>query len=153
MITKAIVEDIIDDYRVRVRIPVFDRTEQSSIHTPTRNLDVALLCVQPGCRVRLRVGDVVFVDKDKREENPTILGMLFRPESDEARCRLRLEDIVIDNTATLPADTTIGNITAAQLRCLLGVSSNIQRQLEELKSRVKHLEVAEKTRVQEESTK
>lgn len=151
MITKAIVAEIIDDYRVRVRIPIFDRTEQSSIHTSNNNLDIALVCVMPGCRVKFKVGDVVFVDKDKREENPTILGMLFRHESDEARCSLNIEDLMIDNIARLPSDTTIGNVSSTQIAYLQGVSANIQKQFEDLKSRVRQLETNAKMSVQEAS--
>ena len=41
MITRGIVEEVIDKFKYRVRIPIFDRVEQSSHHTSFSDLSVA----------------------------------------------------------------------------------------------------------------
>ena len=39
MITKAIVEEVISPYQVRVRVPILDRSKKSSLSTKTENLN------------------------------------------------------------------------------------------------------------------
>ena len=42
MITRAIVEKIIDRYHIRVRIPIYNRAATAVMHTPAEELSAAV---------------------------------------------------------------------------------------------------------------
>ena len=59
MITRAIVEEIVSPYQVKVRIPLLDRAESSPMSTKKEDLNIATICSLPNCYVNMQVGDVV----------------------------------------------------------------------------------------------
>jgi len=134
MITRGIVEKRIDPFHVKVRIPSIDRVVSSSVHTSTENLSTATYATIPGMEVELQSGDVVILDVGS--EDCTILGYLYRDASIAKKCVLNLSDLFVDQSATLPLNTTIGNVTSADIQCLAGVTENIQEQIESLKKQI-----------------
>lgn len=141
MITKAIVEQLVDSYNVRVRIPIIDRTPQSNIYTPTKNLNIATICTIPGCAPNLQVGDVVIVALDDTlDENVVILGHCYRNTPSSTKPDITCSTLTATEQCTLPVETTIGNVSGIALQKLDGVTDNVQRQLNSLLERVKTLE-------------
>lgn len=132
MITKAIVEEIVDKYNIRVRVPLFDRTTDSSVHTSKENLNVAIVCTLPGCNPNIRVGDVVFISKEPTQEEYIILGYLYRSKDTGTYCDLILNDLTVNYVTQLPFDTTIGTVSPEEIQCLEGVRENIQKQFDDL---------------------
>lgn len=140
MITKAIVEQIVDRYHIRVRIPVLDRTLQSSIHTPTEELNVALVCVPPNFSPNIKCGDIVFVSIDNTdEENVVILGYLYRSDETMPYADMILNELSVQSIAKFPADTTIGNVSGKEISMLSSVNDNIQRQIDHLQQQIDRL--------------
>ena len=75
MITRAIIEELVDQYHYRVRIPIFDRSEESAIYTQFNDLSIATCASTKGINNSLKVGDVVFVGfEDNSSSHPVILG-------------------------------------------------------------------------------
>lgn len=140
MITRGIVERVIDSYHVKVRLPSIDRVETSSIHTVTENLNTAILATVPGCQIELQPDDVVIVAIDPSEPSAIILGYLYRQEAVNKPITMFLEKLLVSYRASLPSSTTIGSVKATEIQCLKGVEDNIQMQLDELNSRLKKLE-------------
>lgn len=141
MITKAIVEQIVDSYNIRVRIPIIDRTAKSSIHTSTENLNVATICTVGGCSPNLRVGDVVIVALDDTlEENVVILGSCYRDTPSYTYSDIIHNQLDVRVKCTLPEETTIGNVSAESLKHLSGAKDNLQRQITSLEERLSFLE-------------
>lgn len=138
MVTKAIVEEIVDKYRIKVRIPILDRTSSSSIHTSTENLNTATICTLTHCDPNMRPGDIVFVAVDDRDE-VVILGWLYREKQTESFCDLSLSELKVNRSVELPSETTIGQISSSELSTLKGVNTNIQEQIDLLKSQVTNL--------------
>lgn len=139
MITKAIVEQVIDKYTVRVRIPSLDRTMDSSVHTPTELLNVAIICTLPGCDPNVQPGDIVFISKEKSESELVILGYLYCSRMTSTFCDVTVNDLFVNQTATLSKDTQIGNVTSAEIQRLVGVKDSIQKQIDELKQQLEQL--------------
>lgn len=140
MVTKAIVEQLIDPYRVRVRIPSIDRTLQSSVHTETERLNVALICTLPGCDPNIKVGDVVFVAFDDYSENQVvIIGYLYSQYKETPLCNLALQSLTVSDNSTLPYNTFIGEVTPDEIRALHGAKYNLQEQIDALSSQLKLL--------------
>ena len=79
MITKAIVEEVLTPYQVRVRIPILDRVSSSELSTPTEELNIATICSLPNCYINVQKGDIVFVGfEDNTYRKAVILGHLSR---------------------------------------------------------------------------
>jgi len=143
MITKAIVEQIVDPYQIRIRIPKLDRMPQSSQHTKTSDLNIALVCTLPGCDPNIQIGDIVYVALDeKNEDEAIILGYLYRSKMTSTQCNMLFKDLAVSIRATLPDATTIGDVTSTEIQCLSGISDNIQDQLNSISQRVALLEKA-----------
>ena len=140
MITKAIVEKVIDNYNIRIRVPSLDRTYQSSVYTNNEDLNVAIVCTLPGCDPNIKVGDVVFVSlEDTEEDRAVILGYLYRTKKTETLCDMLLSKLNVADVAVLPEDTTIGNVSSFELQQLSGIRGNVQLQLTQLQEQVARL--------------
>lgn len=140
MITKAIVEKVIDRYNIRIRVPSLDRTYQSNVHKNNEDLDVAIVCTLPGCDPNIKVGDIVFVSLEKTEEDrAVILGYLYRTKQTETYCDMILSKLNVRDEAILPQNTMIGDITSYEVKQLSGATGNIQAQINQLKNEVDRL--------------
>lgn len=140
MITKAIVESIVDRYTIKVRIPRLDRTENSSIRTPTEYLNEAIVCTLANYDPNIRVGDIVFVAlDDQNEDEVIILGYLYREKRTETYADIILGDLNVKTRATLPNETFIGNINPIEISYLQGSKENLQQQINYLKTQVEEL--------------
>lgn len=139
MIAKAIVEEVIDKYSIRVRIPSIDRTYQSSVHVNSSDLDIAVVCTLPGCDPNIKAGDIVIVASDAAEEDTIVLGHLYRSKKTETLCDMLLSKLQVANVARLPEDTTIGDVSSFELQQLSGIRGNVQLQITQLQEQVARL--------------
>ena len=128
MITKAIVEQQIDNYRYRVRIPLFDRVEDAATYTDFEDLCVATLSSTKGISNSLNIGDVVFVGfEDNNASKPIILGHLYREVlTKENTAFIQVSNATITDTVNLPENTFIGNISYRQLLELVSTVSELK---------------------------
>lgn len=131
MITKAIVEAIVDTYSFRVRIPVINRSKDAALHTPTEELYISSICTVAGCIPNVRVGDIVYVSfEDNDLSRPVILGYLYKDSYGDTLCDFEIGNLTVDGSAHLSKDTSIGNVTPSEISFLEGTKSNIQWQLD-----------------------
>lgn len=82
MIQKAIIESIIDDYSVKIRIPKYDKMYNDGLTYD--ELSTGIICSIPGTTVKYSVNDVVLVGFENNElGKPVVLGLLYtNKESD-----------------------------------------------------------------------
>lgn len=140
MITKAIVESIVDRYTIKVRIPRLDRIETTSMRTSTEYLNEAIVCTLPNYDPNIRIGDIVFVAlDDQNEDEVIILGYLYREKRTETYADIILGDLNVKTRATLPRETFIGNIKPTEIACLQGANESLQAQITYLKTQVEQL--------------
>lgn len=133
MITKAVVEEILTPYQVRVRIPILDRVSSSELSTPTEELNIATICSLPNCYINVQKGDIVFVGfEDNTYRKAVILGHLSR-EACTTYSDINLNSLVVNSEVRLPLTTYIGEVQPDQLAMLKGLTDNIQKQLDSLK--------------------
>ena len=140
MITKAIVEDVIDRYNIKIRIPSLDRTPRSSVRTLSDNLDVAIICTLPHFDLKIQRGDIVIVAWEETEEEPIILGYLYRSKMTDTYVDCILSSVHVNNNAHLPHDTFIGDVMNHEIHQLTGIRANIQKQIDELQAKLIQLE-------------
>lgn len=141
MVCKAIIEQIVSDYKVKVRIPTFHRGEESVGCTPSIDIPTATICVPPSIYPSLKVKDVVFVDfEDDNVDKPVVMGVLFSSNCYNIKSDIKGNSLIIDVNAKLPKDTTIGEVTSQNIQHLTGLNNNAQKQLDNNDSRLKKIE-------------
>ena len=87
MIQKAIVEAILNDYQVKVRIPKYDKMSYDG--ASYKDLSTGIICSTPGTLVNYSKGDVVLVAFENDEiSKPVVLGLLYTDKSTEASVKL-----------------------------------------------------------------
>ena len=133
MITKAIVEQIIDSSSVNVRIPVLDKIEDASTGVPLGSCQIAHICSLPNIEYNFNIGDIVFVDfEDNNMDNPVIIGYLYGVS--DSKVDGTVESILVRSCAKLPSSIQIGEVTEDELSCLVGIKTNIQNSINLLKN-------------------
>ena len=137
MITKAIVEEVISPYQVRVRIPLLDGAASSTMSTPTNQLNIATICSLPNCYINPQVGDIVFVGfEDNTYYKAVVLGHLSREAMTHTYTDAKLNSLIVNSFVELPEQTNIGNVTNTEISYLSGASGNLQKQIDILKQQV-----------------
>ena len=146
MITKAFVEDIIDGYSVKVRIPLLDRIATAVGATDTDHLNVSAFTTIPGLTPILSRGDVVVISIDPSDDAPIIIGCLFcqknqdRYKNEHPSLQGTFSSINVTDNVKLSANTTIGEVTPDEIHCLSGLDGNVQEQLTDILLRLKAVE-------------
>lgn len=136
MITKATIEEKIDKYRFRVRVPIYNKQKGVVFSTPTEELDIALVCTLPGCNVNYQVGDVVYVGFDNSQEyEPVILGLLYREKDTGTLMSITAESVRTKVSTELSSHTKIGSVSEDNIKALIGANTSLQIELDKLKAK------------------
>lgn len=137
---KGIIESISGN-TATVRIPELNKIDGAVGATPSNELATSIICTLPGYIPNLRVGDIVIVGLENfNVANPIILGLLFNDNVQNRQPDIFAGSINVSVNATLPKDTTIGEVSAATIEYLIGLESNAQLQLNELKKQAEELQ-------------
>lgn len=137
MITKAIVEEILSPYQVKVRVPTLDRAASTVLATDTDSLNIATICSLPNCYINVQVGDIVFVGfEDNTYYKAVILGHLSRKAMCESYADITLGNLVVNATANLPSETHIGSVTPSDLTNIISTKENVQKQIDDLRDKI-----------------
>mgnify|MGYP002711201717 CR=1 FL=1 len=135
MVTKGIVEEIINIYQAKVRLPVYDGFVDTKNATPSNELTIASICNIPNIYNTIAVGDIVYVAfEDNDLGNPVILGQLYKEEmntlADIKVNSANINQLTINKNASLPQNTSIGSISSKEIAALSGIKDNIQNQID-----------------------
>ena len=135
MITKGIVEEIINIYQAKVRLPVYDGFADTKNATPSNELTIASICNIPNIYNTIAVGDIVYVAfEDNDLGNPVILGQLYKEEmntlADIKLNSANINQLTVNKNASLPQNTSIGSISSKEIAALSGIKDNIQNQID-----------------------
>ena len=105
MITKGIIEEVIDFNKVRVRCPVFDKIHVADLSN--NNLNIASVCNLPGSSILPRKGDIVFVGFENDNFSlPVVLGYLNLDSEINSSNSLKIDSLSVHNDTHLPRNTT-----------------------------------------------
>lgn len=123
MITKAVVMATNAKGEVLVKIPVLDNQESW-----------APISTIPNCDLNLSAGDIVFVSFEENFlSTPVVVGSLSTSTKKNAKnISLDVYSIDIEAQAKLPENTSIGNITSAQLKLLENIDENVKESLDNI---------------------
>lgn len=142
MITRAIIEQKINEYQYRVRIPIFDKSASAPLSTNLKDLCIAVASMPKGIYNSLQEGDVVLVGfEDNDAGNPVILGHLYREALNNIQSSPTIiaDVLQVNNQTNLPTNTTIGTIDYNSLFSLDGIKENVQAQIDKLTEQLESL--------------
>lgn len=116
MLVKAIIEEKIDKYSYRVRVPLLNKLHSSANPTNTEDLSVAPICTTPGVEIVYNVGDIVFISFENNDYNhPVIIGNLFRDGISGSYNSINTTNLNVSLSTSLSNDTKIGDISSNQV--------------------------------------
>ena len=137
MLAKGIVEEIISQYEIRVRIPTIHGMSNQNTGTPTSKLGKGPICTLPHCDMNLRVNDIVVVGFEDNDFNkPIILGVLYMSKGSNTLLDMNVNDLTVSGNVKLPPTTTIGKLTPDKLSKLLSIGDDVQTQLDSYKQSI-----------------
>ena len=91
---------------------------------------VATVCSSINNKLDLKIDDVVYINfENNRRENPIIIRVLV---NDGSNADVNLNSLKVKRNFQLPQQTSIGAINSTNLNSLIGVSENIQNQLDSI---------------------
>ena len=137
MLTKGIVEEVVSQYQVKVRLPIFNKSKDAIGATPKEELSDAIICTLPNSILGLQVGDIVIVGfEDNNTNKPIVLGCLSVDTKSTSGSGLILSSLQVNLDTQLSKDTHIGEITPEEIQSLSKIKSNIQWQLDVLNQKI-----------------
>lgn len=104
MVTKGVIEKIIDDNHLRVRLPIYDKPKNVINATNTDDLGIATICTMPNCYINYNIGDIVYVAfEDNEHQNLVILGSLSnKNKPSNTKPTISSQDLTVLSSAQLP---------------------------------------------------
>ena len=131
MLTKAIIEQVISQYEVRVRIPLYNKAADAINCTPKEQLCIASTCIPAGQSYNYNVGDIVYVSfEDNDISKPVVLGFLYSANKPITTSDILARDLSVDGEAILSKYTSIGNVAGNEIETLKGQKTNISGEFE-----------------------
>lgn len=121
--------DLVVDNKFKIYIPIFRRAGEPKNSKLGASTTYATLCYNPGAENGYRVGDIVYVAFENNQiGEPVIIGKLFlnKTQDSENSTYLIGDELNVSKKATLPLNTTIGDITGEQLAKLFRVVANLE---------------------------
>ena len=129
MLVKAYIEERGSDNTYKIRIPTLNKIKNDSLSTT--NEFFASVSSILNCKIDLYIGDCVYIDFENNDRSkPIIVGSVVSNRLSD----YKFNSLVIDNNAILSNDIKIGDISFDELKCLDGMSENIQYEVNSLNS-------------------
>ena len=119
MIQKAIIEQKIDKYSMKVRIPVYNKVKSDPTATPLEELYTASIQTLPGCSPNYQEGDIVLVDFENDNISlPIIVGLLYREDMPKGSTDVTADSLTVNVNTNLSENTLIGAVTPESIKKL-----------------------------------
>lgn len=126
MLERAIIEQKVDDYHYRVRVPSFNKSLAAVGATPEKELYVATLSVTPGVAPKFKPGTAVCVSFESNDLSaPVIVGLLFNNTFKKTEADAMFASLDVSVNTTLSRDTTIGAVKPDSIASLENNTQNI----------------------------
>lgn len=133
MLERAIIEQKVDDYHYRVRIPSFNKSLAAVGATPENELYVATLSVTPGVAPKFKPGTTVCVSFNSNDLSaPVIVGLLFMNTFRETEADAMFASLDVSVNTTLSRDTTIGAVKPDSIASLENNTQNIAAKFQKI---------------------
>lgn len=132
MITRARVHKVVSDTEVVLEIPLYELIYRDGYESMPNELPIAKIASPPGCSPKYKVGDVVFVCIENDSlSNPVVVGSLVGDRRSSSTSDMALDSLAVKVNTNLSEDTSIGEVTKDNIKCLLGLGENVQKKFDD----------------------
>jgi L,D-peptidoglycan transpeptidase YkuD (ErfK/YbiS/YcfS/YnhG family) len=141
MVTKAFVQEVIDPYHLRVRIPLYNKIESVNGSTPNSELSVAAVCTLPNFVTDVKSGSIVILSFEEDDiSKPIVLGHLATANASSSIVDIKCNDLHVVGETTLTELTTIGEVTGDSIQQLKGLDTNVKQKFLEVDKEFEDIE-------------
>lgn len=106
--TRAIIEQVLNNYHVRVRVPEYDGKAGTADAAATSELPIATVCCLPGIVPKYRIGDVVFIEYEGDTlEYPVVIGLIASAGNTTTMSDIHCDSLHVNVNCELPINTEI----------------------------------------------
>lgn len=141
MITRGIIEQIVNAYTVKVRMPAINDMGRTGKNLLSDDLNDAKICTLSHVNPSLNIGDIVFVAfEDNDMGKPVVIGHLYRENMQNTYTDIQSNSLIVNLMCQLPEYTSIGEVTSKQIAYLKNVNYDLQSQIDRLTNIVNDLE-------------
>ena len=132
MVTKALVKAVRSNRNeIDLYIPVYDSYEEDPNEKELSSRYHATICTPPGICPNYQVGDTVFICiEDANLSEPVIMGLLYPATNKKTSSDASFSSLIVSVNTKLSSDTSIGNVSKDNIKCLEKVNKNIQEQFD-----------------------
>ena len=110
MLKKAIIEQVIDNYTVKVRIPEFNGIKSEYNSSKTEDLTSAIVCTIPNSDILFKSGDVVIIGFENDDYlKPIILGFLYTDKKPKSLLSANINELNIEDRVFLGKNAKLVN--------------------------------------------
>lgn len=140
MITKAIIQDVINAHKIRIRIPLYNKLDGVNGSTPNNELSIASVCTLPNIISDPHVGDIVFVSfEEDNIAKPVILGYLSSKADNKSLTNIKCDNLLVKGETCLTKETVIGEIEYENISQLKGLKDNINLKFQSIDKNISSL--------------
>ena len=144
MLVKAQIKSVVDNHRISVYMPsIQDEWASHMAISPSKSTTECVVTVPPGIFPDLQVlknQNVIVGFENDDPDSPVFLGIAYNDncslDSDSGMpVDMKAREMIITSGATLPKETTIGEVDADEIACLDNIKDSVQGQLQDLHQR------------------
>ena len=129
----GIITSKISSGEYKVRIPELNKVAGAIGATPDSELYTARVATSCGIWPDFKSGDKVFIAfLTFGSGSPVILGLQFNDASKVRFSSAHFTDLEVSVNSKLPQDTSIGEVTSENIKCLINLNTNIASKFTEL---------------------
>lgn len=126
MIYTGIINSKVSSGEYKVRIPELNKVAGAIGATPDSELYTARVSTSCGIWTDFKSGDKVFIAfLTFGSGSPVILGLQFNDVAKGRFSSAHFTDLEVSVNSKLPQDTSIGEVTSENIRCLINLNENI----------------------------
>lgn len=130
MVTRGIVQKVISETEVQVKVPMFGMIEEEEDEAQVNELPIARICTTPGCHPNFKKDDIVLISIEDNDLNTVmIMGRLIPDDKSVGTSVATFENLLVEKDTVLSKNTQIGDVLAENIAHLEGSEYNLQEQL------------------------
>ena len=110
MVTKAIIQEVLNHYTVKLRIPIYNKLENVNGSTPNNELSITTLCTLPNFLIKPEPGDIVIVAFEEGDiSKPIVIGYLSINGDINSIVDIKSDNLEVQGDITLGSTININN--------------------------------------------
>ena len=110
MVTKAIIQEVLSHHAIKIRIPIYNKLENTNGSTPNNELSITTLCTLPNFLIKPEPGDIVLVAFEEDDiSKPIVIGYISLANGMNSNVDIKCDGLEVQGTIKLSNSININN--------------------------------------------